>query len=118
MHSRAVTHYQAVGREKALADFNRKVPPFAHRDLHVVCLAADRTIVANGGSPSSVGTSADQLKDVEGQALGKAFWDAAARHETSVRYRWLDPVARKAEAKVSYVAKIGSDLCSVGAYLR
>ncbi len=56
--SRAVAHYKAVGRTRALADFNEKVGPFGVRDLSVVCLAPDRAVVANGAFPSHVGRSA------------------------------------------------------------
>lgn len=116
MLAKAVAHYRAVGRQRALADFNKKVAPFGDRDLYVVCLAADHVEVANGGFPSLVGTSADGLKDADGRPLGKALWDAALRNEGSVRYRWLNPVSRKTEAKVSFVEKVGEEICVVGAY--
>jgi hypothetical protein len=113
---KAVAHYKAVGRTQALADFNKKAAPFSDRDLYVVCLAPDRTIVANGGFPSYVGSSADLLKDAEGKPLGKALWDAGRKGEGSVRYEWLNPVSHKTEHKVSFVQKAGNDVCLVGAY--
>jgi len=38
MLDKAVIYYKANGREKALADFTRKRPPFADRDLYVFCI--------------------------------------------------------------------------------
>jgi cytochrome c len=116
MLGKAIAHYKAVGRTQALADFNKKVAPFADRDLYVVCLAPDRTIVANGGFPSYVGTSADLLRDAEGKALGKALLDAGSKGEGAVRYQALNPVSHKIEPKVSFVQKAGDGVCLVGAY--
>lgn len=113
--AKAVEHYGAVGRKQALADFNVKKAPFGDRDLYVVCIAPDHTIVANGGFPSFVGSSADVLKDADGKPLGKALLDAASG-EGSVKYRWLNPLSRKTEPKVSFVQKAGDDVCLVGAY--
>ena len=116
MLTKAVAHYKAVGRTQALADFNKKAAPFSDRDLYVVCLAPDRTIVANGGFPSYVGSSADLMKDAAGKPLGKALWDAGSKGEGSVPYEWLNPVSHKTEHKVSFAQKAGNDVCLVGAY--
>ncbi len=116
MLRKAVAHYRAVGRTQALADFNKKVAPFGDRDLYVMCLAADGTIVANGGFPEYVGQSADQLRDADGKPLGKALWEAGTKGQGSVSYKWLNPITQNAEHKVSFVQKAGDDVCSVGAY--
>ena len=63
MLRKAVAHY---------ADFTAKKAPFGDRDLYVVCVAADHTVVANGGFPQYVGASADAVKDAEGQVRGPA----------------------------------------------
>jgi cytochrome c len=92
------------------------VAPFGDRDLYVVCLAPDRTIVANGGFPSYVGSSADLLKDADGKPLGKALWEAGSKGEGSVSYLWLNPMSHKTEHKISFVRKAANDVCLVGAY--
>jgi len=113
----AVAHYQKVGRARAFADFTSKKAPFVDRDLYVVCLGRDRIIAAHGATASYVGTSADALKDADGKPLGKAIFDAASAKGTgSVRYRWVNPVSGKIEPKVSFVQKVGDDVCLVGAY--
>lgn len=117
MLAKAVAHYQEVGRRRAFADFTARKPPFFDRDLYVVCLGPDDTIVAHGGFPRFVGSSADALRDAEGRPLGKALWQAASGGgDGSVRYRWLNPVSGRAEPKVSFVRKVGNDACIVGAY--
>jgi cytochrome c len=117
MLAKAVKHYDEVGREKALADFTGRKAPFFDRDLYVVCLSSDRTIVAHGGFPNFVGQSGDLMMDAERKPLGSAIWDAAnGKGDGTVRYRWLNPVSGKTEPKVSYVQKAGKEVCLVGAY--
>lgn len=116
MLEKAIAHYKQAGRTQALSDFNKKMPPFADRDLYVVCLAADHKIIANGGFPHLIGSSADQLKDADGQPLGTSLWGAAGKGEGSVRYRWMSPLTGKTEPKISFVQKAGDDICVVGAY--
>ena len=113
----AVSHYQQVGRKQALADFTAKKPPFGDRDLYVVCIGPDHTIIANGGFPQYVGASADALKDVDGKSVGKAGWDVAtSKGEGSVKYQWVNPVTHKTEPKITFFQKAGDDVCGVGAY--
>lgn len=117
MLEKAISHYKALGRKQALADFNAKKAPFSDRDLYVFCIGPDRSMVANGGYPSFVGQSVDVLKDANGKALGKSLIDAAALGGGgSVKYPHINPVSRKPEPKVSFVQKVGEDVCGVGAY--
>ncbi len=117
MLEKAVAHYKGVGRKQALADFNAKKAPFSDRDLYVFCIGPDRSMVANGGYPSWVGQSVDVLKDANGKVLGKSLIDAAApAGGGSVLYPHINPVSRKPEPKVSFVQKVGEDVCGVGAY--
>jgi cytochrome c len=117
MLQKAVAHYKAVGRKQALADFNEKKAPFGDRDLYVFCIGPDRIEVANGGFPSVVGISADAIKDAKGAPVGKTIWEVgSSKGEGSVEYEWLNPVTHKTERKVSFVQKVGDDVCGVGAY--
>jgi cytochrome c len=117
MLAKAAAHYKAVGRKQALADFTGKKAPFADRDLYVFCIGPDRLMVANGGFPSFVGMSVDVLKDANGKPLGSALWEAGSRAGGgAVEYPHINPVSHKPEPKVSFVEKMGDDVCGVGAY--
>jgi cytochrome c len=117
MLDKAVAHYKAAGRKQALADFTAKKAPFGDRDLYVFCIGSNAVIVANGGYPSFVGTSADALKDANGKALGKVLLETGAREGGgSVEYPLIHPVSHKPEMKVSFVQKAGDDVCGVGAF--
>lgn len=117
MLRKAADHYDSVGRKQALADFTGKQPPFADRDLYVVCIGPDRRVTANGGFPQYVGHFADLLKDANGKSIGKDILESVtSKGESSVRYVWINPVSRRPEPKVLFTQKMGDDVCGVGAY--
>ncbi len=117
MLQKAVEHYNTVGRQHALADFNGRVAPFFDRDLYVACSDQNHITVANGGFPQLVGTSVDGLLDDDGIPLGKATWDAASTTTVnSVKYQWLNPVSGKTEPKTLFFQKVGTEVCGVGVY--
>src|SRR5712671_905601 len=102
MLDKAVSYYKANGREKALADFTRKKPPFADRDLYVFCIGPDHKLVANGGFHEFIGQSADILKDSAGKSVGEAGWEIAMKQgQGELHYQWLDPITHLIEPKVS-----------------
>jgi len=114
----AVAHYQAVGRNQALADFSGKKPPFFDRDLYVFCVGANSsTLTANGAFPQYVGMSVDVWRDADGKPLGKAIQDAARKNDQgSIEYRMSNPISGKIEPKISFWKKLGEDVCGVGVY--
>jgi len=117
MLAKAVAHYKKVGRTQALKDFNSRKPPFFDRDLYVACIASNGITVANGGYPSLVGQSVSAWKDADGKPLDQAARAAAAPGgKGTISYRWFNPVSHKIEPKVSFVQKVGDDMCVVGAY--
>jgi hypothetical protein len=117
MLGKAVAYYKAKGREKALADFNAKKPPFSDRDLYVFCIGPDHKLVADGEFHQFIGQSADIIKDSSGKSVGAAGWDIANKNgEGELHYLWLNPESQLIEPKVSYFAKAGRDVCGVGTY--
>ncbi len=118
MLGKAVDHFKTVGRGRALSDFTAGNAPFHDRDLYVLCVDSKHVVVANGGYPSFVGTSADALVDTKGVPLGKALWDSATRNpDGSIEYPHFNPVTKKIEDKTTFYSKVADDLlCGVGAY--
>jgi hypothetical protein len=117
MLQKAVDHYNSVGRDQALADFNSKTAPFFDRDLYVVCIGPNKLEVANGGFPQYVGIAADNLKDANGNPLGDIILNKASDSAVnSVDYQWVNPVSGNTEPKTLFFQKVGTDVCGVGAY--
>jgi hypothetical protein len=114
---KAAAHYKAVGRDKALADFNNGKPPFKDRDLYVVCIASNSKLSANGQFPKYVGASVDVLKDSKGNPLGTEIVKAgSAKDGGAVKFMMTNPLNGKIEPKVIFAQKVGDDVCGVGAY--
>jgi hypothetical protein len=117
MLAQAEAHIKAVGRTQAFADFNAGKKPFKDRDLYVVCISADRYVVANGFVPQYVGRKANMLTDYNGKLIGVAILDVAnTKGEGTVEYVMLDPLTHALRPKTLYVKKIGTDACGVGVY--
>jgi cytochrome c len=84
----------------------------------VFCLGPDRTFDANGGFPDTVGLSEDALISADGKGVGSmARQRIAANGEGTVRYPWINPVTHTLESKITFFARVGDDVCAVGAYL-
>jgi hypothetical protein len=112
----AVQDYQASGREQALKDFNERKPPYASGDLYVVCLGEDHKITALGAFPLLVGTSADALKDPNGNPIGQVVWEAAnVQPQGEVPFHWQNPLTGQEESKILVYQKLSQDVCGVAA---
>ena len=113
----ALDFYKKNGRQKALEAFNKGQKPFSDRDLYVFCIGADRKLVADGRYKQYIGQDANLLKDSKGKSLGDAFLAAVKKTgEGELHYNWFNPVSQLIEAKVSFVARAGTDVCGVGTY--
>ena len=112
-----MAHFQAVGPEKAIADFNDPAGPFIDRELFVVVYSPENKIVGGIGVPALLGKDATTLKDMEGRLFGKEIIDLAhAQGSGWVDYRMSNPLTRKVGLKTSYVAGAGGYVLFVGAF--
>ena len=112
----AAQDYETNGREQALKHFNDRKPPFANRDLYVVCLGEDHKVTALGEFPLLVGTSADSLKDPNGTPIGELVWQAATlQPEGQVPFHWNNPLTGLEESKILFYQKLSQDVCGVAA---
>ncbi len=113
MLERAVAAMQA-DEAKALAAFNEGAEGFKDRDLYVFCGGPDGNFTAH---PKLVGKSLKDLKDKAGKALGEEIYAAAKEGEIAeVDYMWPRPGEEQPTEKVTYVTKVGDQICAVGYY--
>src|SRR5512140_1421763 len=116
MLNAAVQEYQTAGREQALKEFNERKPPFANKDLYVICLGTDHKVSALGEFPLLVGTSADAIQDPSGKPIGELVWQAAdVQPEGQVPFQWQNPLSGKQESKLLFYQKLSQDICGVAA---
>jgi len=101
---------------KALAEFNAGSGGFKDRDLYPFCAnASDGVFTAH---PSLRGTQIRDLKDAAGNAFGEQILRAgtAEGQVNEVSYSFPRPGSTAPAPKVSYVTKVGDQVCAVGYY--
>jgi signal transduction histidine kinase len=113
MLDKAVTAVKA-DKTDALAKFAKGEGGFKDRDLYPFCGGPDGNFTAH---PTLTGKSMKDLKDKTGTALGEEMYKSASEGKVSeVSYMWPRPGATDPVQKVSYVTKIGDQVCAVGYY--
>jgi signal transduction histidine kinase len=114
---KAIAHVDAVGKDKAFADFSRPDGGFVDRDLYVFCYDMKGNNVAHGSNPALIGLNMMDLIDADGALLVK---ESIRIVQTSgqgwVDYKWPDSLTKKIEPKSSYIRKAADDWCGVGYY--
>ena len=115
MFDKAVAAVRA-DKGKALASFNAGTDGFKDRDLYPFCAnASDGVFIAH---PSLRGTQIRDLKDAAGNAFGEQILRAASTEGqvNEVSYSFPRPGTTAPAPKVSYVTKVGDQVCAVGYY--
>jgi cytochrome c len=112
---RAVAFVAEVGEEAALAAFNDRHGAFVDRDLYVFCIGPEYKITAHIDSGMR-GVDVHTLKDPDGKEIGREMIEIGKRGGGSLEYRWVNPVTREVEPKITFLAPAGRQLCGVGAY--
>ena len=98
----------------ALGKFNKGEGGFKDRDLYPFCGGPDGNFTAH---PTLQGKSLKDLKDKAGKALGEEIYKTAKEGQISdVSYMWNRPGSEQQVQKVSYVTKVGDQICAVGYY--
>lgn len=98
----------------ALAKFTKGEGGFKDRDLYPFCGGPDGMFTAH---PTLVGKSLRQLKDRAGKPLGEEIYKAAGEGKLSeVAYLWPRPGSAEPVQKVTFVTKVGDQVCAVGYY--
>ena len=98
----------------ALSMFTKGEGGFKDRDLYPFCGGPDGMFTAH---PSLVGKSLKDLKDKSGKPLGEEIYKTAQQGKIGeVSYMWPRPGTTEPVQKVSYVTKVGDQVCAVGYY--
>ncbi|HZY03253.1 MAG TPA: cache domain-containing protein [Anaeromyxobacteraceae bacterium] len=113
MLDKAVAALKA-NKADALAKFQKGEGGFKDRDLYPFCGGPDGNFTAH---PSLTGKSLKDLKDKAGKALGAEMYQVAQEGKVAeVSYMWPRPGKTDPVPKVSFVTKVGDQVCAVGYY--
>ena len=116
--TKAVAHYQAVGREAAFKDFADKKGPYVDRDLYLWCMDKAHIITHHTMVPPLIGKSGEAAKDAEGKVFSPSVTDEAlAKGTATVDYKYSNPVTKQIEPKTALAQKVSdNEVCAVGYY--
>ena len=114
MLDRAIVEVKA-DKAAALTKFNDPKGGYRDRDLYVFCAGTgDGKLSAH---PKLVGTDLRTIKDKTGKPFGQEMYDTASEGKISeVSYMWPRPDGTEPVEKVSYITKLGDEICGVGYY--
>lgn len=103
-------------KAKALESFNAGTGGFRDRDLYPFC--ADASTGVFTAHPTLRGTSVRDLKDAAGNAFGEQILRAGGTEGqvNEVSYSFPRPGSTTPAPKVSYVTRVGDQICAVGYY--
>jgi signal transduction histidine kinase len=97
-----------------LAKINAGAEGFKDRDLYPFCSGPDGIITAH---PTLVGNQIKDIKDVDGKMVGEEIVKAGEEGKIAeVEYKWPRPDSTDPIPKVSFITKIGDQICGVGYY--
>lgn len=87
---------------------------FRDRDLYPFCGGPDGNFTAH---PTLIGKSMKGLVNASGEPIGTKLYEAAKDGAIAeVSYQWPRPGATEPSQKISYVTRIGDQICAVGYY--
>jgi hypothetical protein len=113
---KAITHYKKVGREKALADFQKNPGPFVDRDLYVTVYDLEGHALSHINA-RMVGKNLIDLRDPDGVYLIRERLEAARKSPSGWQdYKFFNPVSKKVEPKRMFWEKYDDIVFAAGAY--
>jgi signal transduction histidine kinase len=103
--------------KKAIEDFNNPTAGFRDRDLYVFCAEAPAYNFTAHPKAELRGTPLAALVDKKGKKLGEELIKIAAEGKVGqVDYMFPRPGGTDPVEKVTFVTKVGGNVCGVGYY--
>jgi signal transduction histidine kinase len=113
MLDRAVAVLKA-DKDRALDLFTSGDGGFKDRDLYVFCGGPDGMLTAH---PYVMGINLKGFTDKAGKKSGEEIYAVAAEDDfAEVTYKWVRPGEDEHVDKVSFVTRVGDQVCGVGYY--
>lgn len=104
---KAVAHIKAVGPDKTFADFNARDGKWLDRELYIIVIDFDGTMLAHGTNKALVGKPQLEMRDMNGKFMSQEMLDLAKSKGSGwVDYLWSNPATKKIDPKSTYVLRI------------
>lgn len=120
MANRAIKHYQAVGKDKAFADFgDTSNKEWVDGEWYVLVVDANSGLALAYYDPKMINNPAiPDLKDIEGRFIIRDAIAAANKGDNGgwTSYVWRNPATKKLGKKNSFAKKFDEKVFVVGYY--
>ena len=117
MVKKAIDYLRQNGKEKAFADFNAPQGKFVDRELYIVVLDMNGTVLAHGTNPKLIGKSLMDIKDMHGKAFVREQVEVAKTKGSGwVDFHWNNPVSQKMEPRSVFLERVGDYIVLSGVY--
>lgn len=103
MVKKGIAFIKANGKDKGYAEITSKEGQFRDRDLYLMVLKTDGTMLAHGANPKLVGLNRWDAKGIDGRYAAREMIEASkGKNGTWTEYKYTNPVTRKLEDKMQY----------------
>jgi cytochrome c len=107
------------GKDKLIAEVNKKDGSFNQGELYVFVYDLTGTLVADPVNTNLVGQNNVSKPDADGKLFRKEIVEVANKQGSGwVDYRFANPASGKVEPKTSYVKKQGDMIIIAGVYVK
>lgn len=107
----AAEYMRAVGKDNALAEFNKRDGTFFRGELYIYAYDMKGVCLAHPLIPSRVGKDTSNDRDVHGISIHQECLRVFSRADTGwIRCTWLNPLTQTMEPKALFVMKVAPDL--------
>lgn len=114
---KAIAHWEEVGREQAIEDFNSGDAPWIDPPLYVIVYDEDGVFHSHV-NPGLRGQNLWDLQDINGVYIIRKMVETAVENENGgwTNYVWKNPASGKQEQKWTWSERHDGMLFAVGAY--
>ncbi|MFA5914307.1 MAG: cache domain-containing protein [Burkholderiales bacterium] len=117
MVKKARAYIRENGMEKALPEISNPKGQFVDGEVYVFVNDKAGVNIAHGGNPRLIGKNLMELRDTDGVYMTKEMFAVARKGGGTVKYRFLNPVSKAIEPKMSYVEMEGDYLVGSGIFV-
>ncbi|WP_135081221.1 cache domain-containing protein [Terasakiella sp. SH-1] len=119
MVDKAITHYKAVGFDKAAASFNDKNGGYVNGEFYVIIFTKEGIFKTHAINPKLIDNpKLPKLKDVNGKVILTEMVNAGVNNPNGgwAEYTWTNPATKKLAPKKTWVRQHDDLLFGVGYY--
>jgi cytochrome c len=118
MVNKATAYYKANGKDKTLAELNKKDTEYVKGELYVFAYDLTGVVIAHPLNSKLVGKNMLEIPDQEGKFYRKDIQQLAIAKGTGwVDYLYKNPESNKIERKSAYVQKVDEIILVCGVYV-